>query len=196
MTDSWFRFPYYSSVALGYEEPEGQPKSREDIASDMDYRDQLLEDFLSNVAAGTTGVLSTGTESWTPGVAGTGWAYTAGSRSGAYQKIGNIVVASFSIVFGAVGDGGSGQLQITGLPHAAMTGQKWFGSGVWYDDSLDDSFDATFILDPGATAMTAWYGLVNNAFVLADLRTGITETAPFTFAAGDEVHGSITYLSA
>ena len=43
-----FRYPVSAAEALGLYEPENQPKSREDQAADLDYRDRALEGYVSD----------------------------------------------------------------------------------------------------------------------------------------------------
>lgn len=53
-TPGFFRFPVSTAEALGLYEEEGSPKSREDQAGDLDFRDRALEDYVSIVTDPST----------------------------------------------------------------------------------------------------------------------------------------------
>jgi hypothetical protein len=84
--------------------------------------------LLTDIADGTTTVVAIENGTWTPEIHGTTGdpTYTKGSWHGSYQKIGKQVFVTFALAFSAY-SGGSGTLQITGLPYDPATNDNMSG---------------------------------------------------------------------
>jgi hypothetical protein len=113
--------------------------------------------------------------------------------NGKYMKIGRLVTGWASIKFGTSGvAGGSGSYRITlPVPAANFTGpQQTCGSGYIFDVSAADGSTIVSFLDTGV-GLTDVSLLTNDATGLV-----VTQAAPWTWAASDELRINFTYEAA
>lgn len=144
------------------------------------------------VTASQLNTLGTEPTTWTPALSSTGTTPTMGSgavNDGLYTQQNNLCVAYFDVAFGSGMAAGTGYYQIS-LPVNVDPGAMDYmavGSGMLYDDSGDDPWQAQFIMLPGAPSVVriAYAGLGGQ-----DWATG---SGPFTWAEDDRIVGRLVY---
>lgn len=113
---------------------------------------------------------------------------TGSADSGKYVQLGKIVVCSLAITFGTSGvAAGSGTYRIT-LPVNASAGfvGLWAGQGLGYDSSAGTSHQIQAAVN-NASYIELW-DMSANSYV--------TASAPWTWAASDQIKLVITYEAA
>jgi len=144
------------------------------------------------VAAGELQVLGSVPATYTPALSSTGTTPTMGSgavNDGLYTQQNHLAVVWFDVAFGTGMAAGTGYYQIS-LPVNVDPGAMDYmavGSGMLYDDSGDDPWQAQFIMLPGAPSVVriAYAGLGGQ-----DWATG---SGPFTWAVDDRITGRLVY---
>ena len=144
------------------------------------------------VTAGQLNTLGAEPASWTPALTSDGTSPTMGSGAtnvGRYTQVNHLVQATFDIAFGSSMAAGTGYYQVS-LPVNIAPGALDYmavGHGMIYDDSLDDPWQAQFIMLPGAPSVVriAYAGLGGQ-----DWATG---SGPFTWAQDDRIVGNLLY---
>ena len=118
--------------------------------------------------------------SYTPTLAGTGWAIGNGTISGFYCQIGKMVHIRGSILFGSTSTYGAGVPTVS-LPVTAKDAAQ---VGTHLTQLIDASLSATNIgvLRPDSTTAMALNYLGTNGAM-----TAVSSTAPFTWASSDAV---------
>ena len=113
---------------------------------------------------------------WTPAYGGSSTNPTASYniRNGTYTKIGKVVCLTGHIRTSGL-SGGSGNVQITGLPFAASSGASYVATGSIYQFNTAGEFGNVLRLDENASVIDIYYGAYNvqpTSLVIADLDTG------------------------
>lgn len=137
---------------------------------------------------------------WTPVVRGSGTAgtYELATASGTYYRIGDIVFASVFVQFAAVVTaGGTGDLQITGIPFeklAAATG-SYYPPGAVIVGGAGGGIDVT----AGAVSLSLGFnGATANSILVIQqsLDNAANTLLPIaSVAANDIISGSIVYMA-
>jgi hypothetical protein len=126
---------------------------------------------------------------WTPVVRGSGTAgtYTAVTADGTYTKVGRLVTASFRIISFSTASGGTGYMQITGVPFTNAgfaCGSVRFQSLVIAASAV--MVDMEFIASSGATILN-FFESYNNAAgqdtPISSVSTSTTLFGTITFSA-------------
>jgi hypothetical protein len=131
--------------------------------------------------------------SYTPTLAGTGWAVGAGSVSGYYSKLGKNINFQIRVVFGAGATFGAGRPTLT-LPVTArsVSGNIDFVTDIAYlDDSATLRYQGTCDMTTTTVDLFVWNSA--GTYVVA---SGLTSTVPMTWAANDVIYVSGTYEAA
>lgn len=108
-----------------------------------------------------------------------------GTLAGAYSRNGRTITATFSVVGGSTTTWGTGAFRL-GLPAPVRnsTGVIKTGSGLIVDASAPLRFAVVTEGSPGDSYMTMdGYNMAGQ----------VANTAPFTFATGDQIYGQLTY---
>lgn len=134
---------------------------------------------LKLVGGTTLDAYSEGT--WTPNIdttGGTSPSYSFSIQSASYKRIGNIVVATFFLRWGATG-GGTGNAKVTGLPFAASATAAQVCYASLYTENVNFSATSPFmLLGFSAVSSTDIFlsvttdGGVTAGLPLSDLNTG------------------------
>lgn len=132
---------------------------------------------------------------YTPTLGGTGWALgtTGASATGAYCKIGRLVVFWANVVFGSSGAtfGASAAPTLT-IPVTASSGDARFVSlvkSMYYDSSTGNQYTGAVQMDSTDTFLCITIGTNGVA-------GAVTSTVPFTWAASDQIYIGGSYESA
>lgn len=129
--------------------------------------------------------------SYTPTLTATTSNPTMGSgstRSGAYMQVGKMVTVRATVKFGTSGTAaGSGTYEIS-LPVTAKTIStgRQSGSATFFDNSASDFGDGVVFIDNGATTKAR----------LSMDSTVVSNSAPWTWAASDQIDFTMTYEAA
>lgn len=124
---------------------------------------------------------------WTPvltGSTGNPTLGTGSTQAGNYTRIGKLIVANAHVIAGSSGFvNGSGTVECT-IPVAPrkVTTSFPLGSCAFYDDSVTTSY-------PG---QVLYLSSIEVRFRIQGINLG-TFTSPFTWAASDQLHFSLTY---
>ena len=174
--DPLFRYPIRTSQALGYDEPTGQKKTSEDIASDLDFMDFFLETYLSEV--GKNAINAGTVVEYTPTITGLNWALGNGTLLGRKVAAGlTMFIAKFTI--GSTTTLGDGALGIALPVTNAVTLTP--ANCMAYDSSSGNLYGGTAELQ--STLAYPRFGTL----LLGAQIVGVTSTAPFTFSTADVV---------
>lgn len=122
------------------------------------------------------------TPTW--GASGGAPAVGNGTLAGAYSRAGRTITATFSLIAGTTTNAGTGGIRL-GLPAAirGSTGVQKIGAGLLIDVSAPLNYPCATYGSPSSVYMNMAYA--GAAFV--------ADTAPFTFATGDQIYGQLTY---
>lgn len=129
---------------------------------------------------------------WTPALTGSSvnpTLGTGGSTSGRYMQIGKLVRATYSIVFGTSGvAAGTGEYRIS-LPVSAnaTTPIVFEGTCVLFDSAPTNTFALAFSYLQSSTLFR---------LAISGTNLVVQSGAPFTWAANDQINGTITYEAA
>lgn len=129
--------------------------------------------------------------SYTPTLTATTSNPTLGSgstRSGAYMQVGKMVTVRATVKFGTSGTAaGSGTYEIS-LPVTAktITTGRQQGTATFFDNSANDFGDGAVFIDNGATTKAK----------LSMDSTVVTNSAPWTWGASDQIDFTMTYEAA
>lgn len=135
---------------------------------------------------------TTGWNTWTPSVIGTGWSIGNGVRKGRWMKIGNIVMFAFYIEFGSTSTYGTGTnaLALT-VPFNRLQGTfaTLSGGAVIFEDlSAGVRLPGTCYLRDAPA-----FGVQLLNLAAATTFGVVNDLTPFTWAADDKIYGQITY---
>lgn len=159
----------------------------------------ITASWLNNIEAGVQDLSDrayTGTAwtAWTPAVTASVTPPTMGTASsltGKYYQDGKLVVAKFTIVFGSSGvAAGSGNYRIS-LPVNATTTNPDTGCIVRLNDSSATAAALTSAQILSATTFQLLYDAT-----LHGTQTLVGAAAPWTWAAGDSLNGTVIYEAA
>ena len=178
--DPVFRWPVRLSAALGYDELDGEQKSKDDIAADLDYRDTFTEDFLTQVGSTTTE-----NAAWT-GYTPTFVNFTLGDGTinrARYRVTATTVLLQVTVTLGASSVMGS--IPTISLPVAAASGAATCGSARYLDNGTRHYVGVVIVASSGLVANLIQPGAGNSGLVDA--------TNPYTWATGDIFQFTIEY---
>lgn len=129
--------------------------------------------------------------SWTPAVRGSGTAgtYQLDIATGQWTRTGNLVMVNARIIFaGAITGGGTGGLQVTGLPFAPRSTEVVNWHGTAYTNGIDWTGTALTAVANYTNSVIAFYALNDNGTPIEVPISGV--------AAGDDLQFTVTYEAA
>lgn len=129
--------------------------------------------------------------SWTPVVRGSGTAgtYELDVATGQWVRTGNLVMVNARIIFaGALTAGGTGGLQVTGLPFAPRSTEIVNWHGVAYANGVDWTGTALTAVANYSNSVIGLYALNDNGTPIEVPISGV--------AAGDDLQFTVTYEAA
>jgi hypothetical protein len=119
--------------------------------------------------------------SYTPTLAGTGWAIGDGTIQGFYSQIGKNVAFRIRIIFGSTSTFGAGEPTVTLPVSTANIGFPIFAGGRYQDISLGASANAAALIEDNGNRIFLRYWNTDNQM------TASSSTAPWTWAASDVI---------
>lgn len=129
--------------------------------------------------------------SWTPTLSG-GWNVTGNAiLTCRYNQIGKLVTASFSFTSGSTTTYQSGNLTFS-LPVPAIDISALFIGPAYLEDAGTQAYPGNFWFANTTTGQIVFHEVVGSAVC----RSLVTNTAPFTWAAGDKIQGTLVYEAA
>ncbi len=132
---------------------------------------------------------------WVPALTASGTSPTLGAGStadGWYIRTGNIVHATFRIIFGTSGTAaGSGTYRISVPVNVANSyASAPLGSGWIYDSSGYDRYLISWTRGGSGAILNGYYDQQTAGTTEAGL---LTQAVPFAWGASDELHGTLIY---
>lgn len=136
----------------------------------------------------------TPTRTWSPTISGTGWAIGNGTTTGLWERIGNWVLVHGNIVFGSTSTFGAGQLNIGGLPLPVRVANISASIPLYLHSGTVEFPGIWRVNGNGSSSGLAYYTLVFAAPPAPAFWSGVTATAPATWASGNFIDiGPILY---
>lgn len=131
------------------------------------------------------------TASYTPALAGTGWAIGNGTITGRYCQIGKLIAFQVQIIFGSTSTFAANQPNVS-LPVTAGSTQLQHNLLIQFRDA---SAGALYIGEATIAASATTINLRSVASATGQT-SSLTDTAPFTWATSDEIRISGVYQAA
>jgi hypothetical protein len=113
-----------------------------------------------------------------------------GTSSGTYVKIGKHVTVSAKLLFGST-TSFTGIVGISNLPFASDSGM-YVGSGRVFDVGSGWAFADVAIISSGTVTERIFTGAINGG---SSLYAGVSNTSPMTWASGDYMYFTLTYIT-
>lgn len=135
-------------------------------------------------------------QTWTPALTAVTTNPTLGTGSavaGRYAQVGKVVTAQFRITFGTSGvAAGTGGYRVS-LPVTPESTLTWFVGSYWaFDSSGSASTMGQIAIDAGTSVLRFFYP----ATWPSGTSSEVAATTPWTWAASDQIRGTVTYEAA
>ena len=145
----------------------------------------LADEIDTSVGAGLKAWVS-----FTPTISGTGWVKGSGTITGRYCKIGKTVHFEYNYLFSTAGSGAAGTGALTfDLPVNAQSTI----SPNYVQVVINDASPSALYLGVGSVTSSSVVCYVINAGSTYAALNNLANTAPITFATGDEIRVNGTY---